>query len=131
MFALNDVLPSTPLFKIPASALLNSITLTPHYPEAKPRLSGVQIVSLHLLLHRPRDGVSGDPLFGPYIAILPTNFDEHPLTWHRKRRWGQGSWLLERLPPFVKRDVERIAKAFGSDWKRIQSYLVWYLIRRI
>ncbi|RXW24145.1 hypothetical protein EST38_g1708 [Candolleomyces aberdarensis] len=127
LFALKDLPPSTPLLTIPAAALLNSITLAPHYQKANPQLSSVQIISLHLLLHRPSAGKSSlDPLFGPYISVLPVNFDTHPLAWYWKRRRGAdspGIWLLDQLTPFVKRDLERIANTFQADWERVRSYL--------
>ncbi|KAF6765189.1 hypothetical protein DFP72DRAFT_335316, partial [Ephemerocybe angulata] len=126
MVALREIGPSAPLFTIPAGALLNAITLAPHYPKAKPKLSSVQVISLHLFLHRPVNGKSSDPLFGPYIAVLPAEFDTHPLTWRRKQRQAvppPGLWLLDKLPRFVQRDLGRVEKAFQSDWERVQSYL--------
>jgi hypothetical protein len=137
LFALKDLPPSTPLLTIPAAALLNSVTLAPHYPKAKPQFSSVQIISLHLLLHRPHSAgteSSLDPLFGPYISVLPINFDTHPLTWYWKRRRGTtltdspGVWLLDQLTPFVKRDLERVATTFQADWERVQAYLVRCLV---
>ena len=134
MFAACDIAPSTPLFAIPGKALLNMLTLEGHYPETDPALSGTQIVALHLFLHRPSPGHSasgeGDPLFGPFIAVLPKGFDTHPLTWLLKRNKAsleEGAaeiGLLSHLPPFVAKDLERVYKGFVSDWERVSLYLV-------
>ncbi|KAG2020301.1 hypothetical protein CC2G_005658 [Coprinopsis cinerea AmutBmut pab1-1] len=130
LFALRDIPPSTPLFTIPAKALLNSVTLGPRYPKSDPTLSNVQLCSLHLFLHRPTPAGSLDPLFGPYIAVLPDNFDAHPLTWLLKSRLGSDlpeisaeRALLSILPRFVARELERIATTFFADWRRVQEYL--------
>ncbi|KAJ3503825.1 hypothetical protein NMY22_g18116 [Coprinellus aureogranulatus] len=126
MFALHDVPPATPLFTVPASALLNLNTLLPHYPKSQPKLSSVQIIALHLLLHRPSNGSSKDPLFGPYIAVLPPNFNDHPLTWYCKSGEGPpspASLLQERLTPSAKLDLERVATTYRKDRDCIRSYL--------
>jgi hypothetical protein len=134
MFAARDIAPSTPLFRIPGKALLNLLTLEMHYPKTDPPLSSTQLVSLHLLLHRPTStGGSKDPLFGPFIDILPEGFDGHPLTWLIKQRRSstevsRESELLSRLPPSVSQDLERVAKGFLADWDRISAYLVRYCI---
>lgn len=155
MLAVQDIAPLTPLFTIPATALLNIHTLSPHYTPkfkngtATAPLSSVQIISLHLLLHRPAAISSSgrspgtdttatpeDPLFGPYIAILPSEFNAHPLVWYRRRLRPRdtespaaaasqpGDWLLDHLPPFVRRDLERIAKTWEADWKRVRGFVV-------
>ena len=132
MFAICDIPPSTPLFKIPGKALLNMLTLESHYPKTDPALTNTQLIALHLLLHRPTPGGTGDPLFGPFIAILPKSFDGHPLTWLVKQQLGyleDGSveaGLLSQLPPFVAQDLERVSKGFFDDWKRVSEYLVRY-----
>ncbi|TFK29923.1 SET domain-containing protein [Coprinopsis marcescibilis] len=132
MYALQDIPPSTPLFTVPGIALLNSITLRKHYPKTKPGLTNTQIIALHLFLHRPSSGTSKcDPLFGPYIAILPEDFDAHPLTWHVKQAFssegeingGAEATFLSLLTPSVSQDLERASKAFHADWKRVHDYL--------
>ncbi|EAU88556.2 hypothetical protein CC1G_04262 [Coprinopsis cinerea okayama7 len=71
-----------------------------------------------------------DPLFGPYIAVLPDNFDAHPLTWLLKSRLGSDlpeisaeRALLSILPRFVARELERIATTFFADWRQHPSVL--------
>ncbi|KAH6918599.1 hypothetical protein BKA70DRAFT_1457475, partial [Coprinopsis sp. MPI-PUGE-AT-0042] len=93
-------------------------------------LSSTQIISLHLLLHRPTStGGSRDPLFGPFIAILPESFDGHPLTWLLKQRRLSSetfveSDMLSKLPPFVSQDLERVSKGFLADWERHSATLL-------
>jgi hypothetical protein len=132
LFATGTIQPSTPLFSIPATALMNYRTLEPHYPPSRPRLSCIQIVSMHLLLHRPadRDSLSEDTLFGPFISVLPREFDFHPLTWLWKENvHGPGSietQLLDALPRSVMEKLNKMYGLFESDWKRIQDYLVCF-----
>jgi len=129
LFATGSIEPSTPLFSIPAAALLNSLTLAPHYPAARPKLSCTQIVSLHLLLHRPLDNISNDPLFGPYISVLPRDFESHPLTWLWKEdQRGRGttieSRLLDVISPRILTKLNKMFGLFKSDWDSILGYLV-------
>ncbi|KAF8959069.1 hypothetical protein BDZ97DRAFT_1839701 [Flammula alnicola] len=131
LLALRSIEPSTPLFSIPAKALLNSLTLEPHYPPTRPKLTCTQFVSLHLLLHRPMKGhASSDPLFGPYISVLPRDFDSHPLTWLWKKEHincGTTSTLeaqlVDALPSRILVKLDKIANLFEVDFKRIQAYL--------
>ena len=129
LFAYGSIEPATQLFSVPATALLNSLTLAPHYPVAVPKLTCVQAVSLHLLLHRPKNG-SGCPelLFGPYISVLPQDFDSHPLTWLWKIENSHSlafeSQLISALPSQIQNKLRRILIRFETDWKRIQCYLV-------
>ncbi|THU90710.1 SET domain-containing protein, partial [Dendrothele bispora CBS 962.96] len=117
LFALRSCPPSSLLFTVPGSSMMNIKTLSPHY---YPRLTAVQMVSLHLLLHRPEnDQVSSDPLFGPYISTLPQDFDSHPLT--RLLREGRG--LLGLLPPSSATALERLASRFHSDLETVCNYL--------
>lgn len=128
LFALATIPPSTPLFAIPASALLNVATLSPHYPLAR-KMTAVQLISLHLLLHRPEEHLDSlDPLFGPYISILPRNFDSHPLTWYWKRDKSltiePTEDLLGDLPISVMHGLDDLAVRFYADWNIVQQYLV-------
>ncbi|PFH54371.1 hypothetical protein AMATHDRAFT_135273 [Amanita thiersii Skay4041] len=128
LFATRSIPPSTPLFTVPSTALLNILTLSPHYPVANPPLTAVQLISLHLALYRPLDDEDSlDPLFGPYISVLPRDFAFHPLTWLRKRKNGLSSdveaRLLELLPPAVEEELTKISDKFGVDWKRVSEYL--------
>ncbi|KAF8628359.1 hypothetical protein AX15_003894 [Amanita polypyramis BW_CC] len=121
---------STPLFTIPASALPNILTLSPHYPRSDPPLTAIQLISLHLALHRPKpDRDSSDPLFGPYISILPTDFAFHPLGWLRGQDHGllscvNAKTLLDMLPTSVMDNLNRLSDRFETDWKRVSGYLV-------
>jgi hypothetical protein len=129
LVAVRHIPPATRIFTVPASALLNRDTLQPHY-SPNPVLSGTQLISLHLLIYRPIDHLpSTDPLFGPYISVLPTSFHAHPLTWLWKERIERNansveSHLLALLPPRVVRDLERVARTFYADWDKVYTYLV-------
>ncbi|KJA18621.1 hypothetical protein HYPSUDRAFT_169164 [Hypholoma sublateritium FD-334 SS-4] len=128
LFAIRPIAASTPLFAIPPKALLNSLTLAPHYPPCKPKLTCTQIVTLHLLLHRPVNGrPSSDPLFGPYISVLPTDFDSHPLTWLWKKEHGSSispeAQLIEVLPPRILEKLDKMANLFEVDWNVVKAYL--------
>ncbi|KAF8798009.1 SET domain-containing protein [Phlegmacium glaucopus] len=129
LFAKKMIDPSSPLFTIPSSALLNTLTLSPHYPQTHPKLTCTQYISLHLFLHRPVSGnQSRDPLFGPYISVLPKNFDSHPLTWLWRQQHGRAGssfefQLLDALPSQVMLKLNRILGLFKNDLTRIQDYL--------
>ena len=130
LFAKNLIEPSSRLFTIPSSALLNSLTLSPHYPQTHPKLTCTQYISLHLFLHRPVSGYpSPDPLFGPYISVLPKNFDSHPLTWLWRQQCGRTEsnieiQLLDALPSQIMLKLNRVLDLFKKDLTRIQDYLV-------
>ncbi|EPQ58137.1 SET domain-containing protein [Gloeophyllum trabeum ATCC 11539] len=121
LYALNVCPPSTTLFTVPASALLNIKTLVKRYPPRTPPLSGTQLVTLHLFLHRPEgNSESKDPAFGPYISVLPRNFDSHPLTWQVRNSCAD---LLQRLPPSVSKVLDIVARRFQIDWDTVFEYL--------
>jgi len=105
--------------------MLNVATLSQHYP-SYPMLTATQLISLHLFLYRPmnlRDSL--DPLFGPYISTLPSNFDFHPLTWFcHDKGCGSETQLLSTLPPSVMHSLTQLADRFYADWKTICQYLV-------
>ncbi|KAF9005635.1 hypothetical protein BDQ17DRAFT_1240083 [Cyathus striatus] len=131
LFATATIPPNTPLFTVPASALISIRTLAPHYPKTIPNLSAVQLISLHLSLHRPlASDVSNDPLFGPYISIMPRDFDDHPFTWFLKQRTSQSSLdniqerILQILPAYILRDLSKMADRFYLDRNRVLLYLV-------
>ena len=137
LFATRTIKPSTPLFTIPATALMNYLTLEPHYPVSRPTLSCTQIVTMHLLLHRPSEAnsLSGDTLFGPFISVLPREMDCHPLTWLWKENVHRPGLIETQLLDALPRSImEKLNKMFGSfeiDWKRIQDYLVCFLMTDI
>jgi hypothetical protein len=99
-----------------------------HYPNSK-RLTATQLISLHLLLHKPAPGCeSDDPHFGPYISVLPRDFGGHPLTWVVHRTLGAESreehTLLRLLPPSVLSDLPLLEGRFWKDWETVRQYLV-------
>lgn len=132
LFSLHTTAPSIPLFTVPSKALLNLSTLSPHYPPARPPLTAVQLLSLHLLRFRPKSPQGSlDPLFGPYISILPGDFDFHPLTWlcERKKRKNisgndRHAHLLDGVPPSVLLSLNQLYDRFHSDWETTRQYLV-------
>lgn len=113
---------------------MNIRTLVGLYPKARPKLTATQVMSLHLLLHRPcyPDVFSKDPIFGPYISVLPSNFHSHPLTWVLRPQdpcseGVIGHDLLEHIPKGVLHTLEAVAARFRQDWERICRYLVEYI----
>ncbi|KAJ7709925.1 hypothetical protein B0H17DRAFT_244694 [Mycena rosella] len=115
LFAVASIPASTPLFTIPARALLNSRSLAAHYP---PALNAVQLIALHLCLYRPlHPSPSLDPLFGPYISTLPREFDSHPLTSHVKAADPS------QLPPSVVNALARLHARYLHDWNTVRGYL--------
>ncbi|KAJ7219254.1 hypothetical protein GGX14DRAFT_516199 [Mycena pura] len=116
LFANADIPPSTELFTIPARALVNCRTLAPHYPKG---LTAVQLIALHLCLYRPLHGShSLDPLFGPYIDSLPSQFESHPLTGHVKHPHSC------ELPPSVATALGRLHARYINDWRAVREYMV-------
>ena len=117
----------TPLLTLPSKAKINMKTLG-HYPYSK-RLTATQLISLHLLLHKPAPGCeSDDPYFGPYISVLSRDFGGHPLTWVVHRTLGAESreehTLLRLLPPSVLFDLLLLEGRFWKDWEAVRQYLV-------
>lgn len=112
---------------------MNKMTLRRLYPpntRVVKALTAVQLISMHLFIWRPQaDEDSGDPFFGPYISILPRNFDSHPLTWFvlaeklNKADDLQIS-LLNSLPPSVLVALRRLHTRFWDDWRKVQTFLV-------
>lgn len=108
--------------------MMNTKTLAAHYPAST--LTATQLISLHLMLHRPRrEDDSLDPLFGPYISVLPREFDSHPLTWTVRRFFLRDtchleSFLLESLTPSASVGLEKISRKFYQDWRIVWGYMV-------
>jgi hypothetical protein len=110
--------------------MMNVKTLAPHYPSLSD-LTATQLISLHLLLHRPiRDGESLDPFFGPYISVLPRDFDSHPVTWlvEEGRRDYVGTEFLESLPPSAMLALRKVCRKFWDDWSAVRSYMVPFYV---
>ncbi|XP_006458144.1 hypothetical protein AGABI2DRAFT_199465 [Agaricus bisporus var. bisporus H97] len=126
LFALKDIPPSTPLFTIPAKAMMNIRTLVGLYPKTRPNLTAFQIMSMHLFLFRPPAPKvdSKDTAFGPYISILPSDFETHPLSWLIKSRGsGEKCELLEYLPKDALDSLRSVSMRFSKDWERVSHYL--------
>ena len=121
--------PSTPLFTVPPSALVNVRTLAPLYPSSE-NLSAHQLISLHLYLYKPPDATkeSADNVFGPFISILPREFDSHPLTWIIRKTMDEDSKLesifLGLLPRSTQSALNALEKRFQWDSNAVISYLV-------
>lgn len=100
-----------------------------------PPLNGTQLLTLHLCLDRPEGdtmiGTTPEPLFGPYINVLPREFDSHPFSWLLKRREGVASVdemrLLDLLSPGIISALSTITDRFSSDAKTI----AWYVVSRL
>ncbi|KAJ3936859.1 MAG: hypothetical protein NXY57DRAFT_82908 [Lentinula lateritia] len=121
LYAKKALSPKTTLFTIPRTALLNRKTLSSYYGIAAKSLSAMQMISLHLLLHRPLpDRESLDPLFGPYISTLPQNFDYHPLSWTTKRNIGPS---LDILPPDAFWALQDLSSKFRNDLAAVSSFV--------
>ncbi|KAH7930793.1 SET domain-containing protein [Leucogyrophana mollusca] len=130
LFALKSCPPSTPLFTIPATALMNIKTLkTTYFTRGSPEsLTAIQLMSLHLSLYRPQgEEDSPDPLFGPYISTLPRDFDSHPLTWLVKRIQNMAPRgdvnLLQCLPPCVHDALQKLHTRFQEDWAAVTQFM--------
>ncbi|KAI0082678.1 SET domain-containing protein [Panus rudis PR-1116 ss-1] len=133
LFAVKAVPENAKLFVIPASAMINARTLSLIYPGQQNNenmlLSPVQLISLHLYLHRPEKGKESlDPIFGPYISTMPRDFDSHPLTWSVKRNGGVSTdlenALLRCLPAATGQALEALASRFWEDWHAVCQYLL-------
>ncbi|KAJ3896505.1 hypothetical protein GG344DRAFT_36468 [Lentinula edodes] len=121
LYAKKALSPKTTLFTIPRTALLNRKTLSSYYGTAAKSLSAMQMISLHLLLHRPLPGrESLDPLFGPYISTLPQNFDYHPLSWTTKRNIGPS---VDILPPDASRALQDLSSKFRNDLAAVSLFV--------
>ena len=116
---------------------MNLDTLRPLYPQHKRiPLSAVQIISLHLLLHKPTgEEDSLDPAFGPYISTLPRDFASHPLAWLVDRRPRPEKLaeelFLRNLPPSVSDVLHALYARFLEDYQTVCLYLVSVVHLRI
>ena len=71
---------------------------------------------------------STDSLFGPFISILPREFDSHPLTWLIHKNLGDEneveSALLALLPRSTRSVLDVLAERFERDSSAVAKYLV-------
>ncbi|KAG8217501.1 SET domain-containing protein [Butyriboletus roseoflavus] len=125
-------MPKCLLFVLPPESLMNKMTLKRLYPpntRAVQALTAMQLISLHLFTWRPQaDEDSRDPFFGPYISILPRNFDSHPLTWlvlseKLNKADDLQISLLNSLPPSVLAELHRLHTRFWDDWCQVRTFL--------
>lgn len=110
---------------------MNILTLSQYYScldEKNIQLTATQLISLHLFLHRPAANVSSsDPLFGPYISVLPRDFSSHPLVWtiaRAMRKTCNSDRLLDILPPATRSALNSVEKRFWDDWRRVSHCMV-------
>ncbi|GJJ12403.1 hypothetical protein Clacol_006645 [Clathrus columnatus] len=66
------------------------------------------------------EGFEPDPTYGPYLAMFPSDFAGHPLSW---LILGTHQTLLDYMPPSVKRDVHKVASRFEKDWAAVSRYI--------
>lgn len=120
------------LFAIPPKALVNVKTLGPLYPGSQ-YLSAHQLTSLHLYLHRPpnENAESCDSMFGPFISVLPREFDGHPLTWVIHKNLGEENELestfLALLPRTTRSVLNALTERFERDSEAVSKYLVRFI----
>ncbi|KAK0459706.1 uncharacterized protein EV420DRAFT_1641903 [Desarmillaria tabescens] len=115
LFVLRPFAPSEVLFRVPAAAMMNIKTLSPLYPFKK--LDAVQMVSLHLAIHRGNPSM--DPHFGPYISLLPRDFSFHPLTWIVE----ENTQILSFVPPSALRALDKMLQRFCSDFRKVSQQM--------
>ncbi|KAK0210734.1 hypothetical protein DFS33DRAFT_1495053 [Desarmillaria ectypa] len=115
LFVLRPFSPSEVLFRVPATAMMNIRTLSPLYPSKK--LDAVQMVSLHLAMHRGNP--SRDPHFGPYISVLPPDFSFHPLTWVAE----ENTQILPFVTLSAMRALDKMLQRFRSDFRKVSQQM--------
>jgi hypothetical protein len=82
------------------------------------------MVSLHLAIYRPREGnTSLCTHFGPYISVLPSSFDGHPLTW-RVQGGALATTLLDMITPNARRLLDKLHVRYLDDTESAMSYMV-------
>ena len=94
-------------------------------------MNATQLISLHLAVHRPKPE-SDDPHFGPYINMLPSDYDSHPLTWLVRDGQDKASHhergLLSMLPPSIFEQLCGVCDRFRKDWDAVSQCIVSLLI---
>ena len=120
---------------MPESAHINAKSLSPLYgPSITSHLTAVQLISMHLFLYRPHQGVNRvctDSNYGPYISILPKSFDDHPLSWLIRSSRGESKdfFLVDCLPPATQRALNAVGDRFWKDWKVVSQLLVTIFLK--
>lgn len=118
LYALRACSPSSVLFSVPEKALMNVKTLSTLYPRGD--LSAVQLISLYLAVHRPGVQSVEDPHFGPYIAVLPSDFTFHPLHW-LIHDTSCGANFIPLLPPSISRALHELCRRYREDWNVVSA----------
>lgn len=124
--------------------MLNIETLAPLYPDLyqsrvitvtrfrneiilRRDLTATQLLTMHLFLHCALDETrnSSDSDFGPYLNILPRQFDGHPLTWRICQEEREAFRLIRAcLPPSLEASLRELANSFATDWASVRTTLV-------
>jgi hypothetical protein len=99
-------------------------SIYPPLPGTAKSLTAIQMISLHLALHRPQGGLASScTSFGPYISVLPSEFDCHLLTWIVRKN-GYGERLLQCSPVHTQTLVRKVHDRFQQDLVAVKSYMV-------
>jgi hypothetical protein len=119
------------LFTLPQELLINVKTLEsilPHLYETTDwdekqlkTLTATQVLSLWLFVCRYSPAGRVATQFQPYIAVLPRNFSDHPLTWHIVQ---PGDQRLSHIPPSISVALTKLATEFKRDSIAVHSELV-------
>ncbi|KAG8906054.1 hypothetical protein FRB99_007711 [Tulasnella sp. 403] len=124
-----DVQSSTVLVEIPAQALVNLTSIASFFPKGlsvpgnqtflqnDSSLNSTQALSFYLYLWRKG---RGDTAQRPYLATLPANFDEHPLSWSISGGDSEQR-LLDALTPSARELVKLMEDRFQEDWTAIRT----------
>ena len=96
---------------------MNYKTLQPIYDRAS--LTAVQLISMHLALHRDKP----DPTFGPYLTVLPRDFAFHPLFWIVESN-ASNTKLVSLLPASVLKALYVLHRRFIGDLAAVVRYMV-------
>ncbi|KIY61738.1 SET domain-containing protein [Cylindrobasidium torrendii FP15055 ss-10] len=112
LFATKPCSPSTTLFSIPSTALINVKTLSAMYDRGS--LTAIQMLSMYLARHRDASGSR----FGPYIATLPQDFSFHPLVWI-----VDGDKRVSILPESTRQSLQKVEGRYLSDLRAVNLYM--------
>lgn len=120
--------PQQTLIQLPNSTLLHSVAIAPLYDIATvEKLSAIQLLCLHLSLHRYSEASQSADLedFVPYIRTLPQDFSTVPLWREVVQDEGWTSLVNEDglLPSGLRIAMEDVSKRFWKDWQRTSE--VW------
>lgn len=117
------------LISLPNSTLLNKSTILHLYdPSVVEKLSAIQLLCLHLAIHRFNNADRDDTVedFLPYIRTLPQDFSSVPL-WREVVK--DEAWLSilrqpDLIPAGLLSAIEDVSKRFWKDWKTTSDVAV-------